>query len=92
MEENNIIELEEDYIVLSIPVNTLEVSISAKVWHDGRVVEVSKVMDLDTVREMFKEAQNGYFPENAVFTLTDKGKAYLEELKRRQLVEMEEAE
>lgn len=86
------IDLEEEYIVLSIPKDAVEVTIRAKVWHKGSVIEVEKTVDFDTIREMFKEADQGYIPENAIFTLTDKGKAYLEELKRKQLAGMEEDE
>lgn len=91
MEEKgfNEIELEEDYLVIAAPVDTLEVTIKAKVWHNGSVIEVGKTMDLKEVRRAFEEARNGYIPEDAVFTLTDKGKEYLERLKQEQRERME---
>ena len=58
--------------------------ITAKVWHNGQTITVSKTMDFDEVRAAFRDAQENYIPEDAVFTLTDRGRAHLEELKERQ--------
>ena len=84
------IELTEQYIVLAIPKDTVEVDITAKVWHKGGIVNVKKTMDFDEVRAMFKEAEQGYFPEDAIFTLTDLGKEELARLKAEQLARLEE--
>ena len=71
------LELDEDYIVLLIPSTTCEVTITAKVFYEGELVTVTKVMNFDEVREAFTEAANGYIPEDTVFTITDKGKEAL---------------
>ena len=50
------VELSEEFIVLAIPATTVEVTISAKVWCDGEVVEVKRTMPFDEVRGAIKEA------------------------------------
>lgn len=71
----------EEFIVLAIPASTVEVTISAKVWHDGEVVEVKRTMPFDEVRDAIKEAQEGYIPSDAIFVLNpDISKSKLEKL------------
>lgn len=77
------IELKEKYIVLSIPEDSVGVTITAKVLIGEKITEVSRNMDFAEVRAAFKEAEEGYVPPDALFTLTDKGRAYLEELERQ---------
>ncbi len=72
--------LEQNYIVLSLPSETVEVEITAKVYHDGELINVKKTLSIQEVREGFKEAEEGYVPSDAVFQVTEKGLKYLEEL------------
>ena len=93
MDEQNVTQeftLDEEYIVLAIPKATLEVEIIAKVWHDGEVIKVGKTMPYEEVQAAFKEADQGYIPENAVFSLTDKGLREMEELKMKHLDAIED--
>ena len=95
MEDKEIksVELEQDFIVLAIPKDTVEVEITAKVWHDGEVINVGNKMSFDEVRAAFKEAWEGYIPEDAIFTLNpyyDKTK--LEQLVGKYLAKLEEDE
>lgn len=82
--EEEIIELEDEFIVLAIPKDTVEVTISAKVYHDGELLEVRRTMMPHEVREAFKEAETGYIPSDAVFSLTPLGEKYADELIRNQ--------
>ena len=79
----NEIELASSYIVLSLPDATVEVTITAKVFHDGKLMEVSKTLGITEVRAAFKDAEDSYFPPDAEFVITDKGRAYLDELERQ---------
>ena len=79
-DQRNVVALENDYIVLEIPASTLEVKITAKVWHEGEVIEVTRTMSFEEVKEAFKEAEEGYMPSDAVFTLTEKGRMAAERL------------
>ena len=81
MQEENMVELNEKYIVISVPQNAVEVEIKARVYSDGKIMDVSKKMDLDELREAFKDAEENYLDPNATFELTDKGIEYLESLK-----------
>ena len=85
MEEEKKISLNEEPIVLFIPEATLEVKIEAKVWMDGECVTVSKTMPFAEVRAAVEDARTSYIPEDAIFTLTEKGKEELERLRREQL-------
>ena len=80
VKNNDEIYLEENYIVLYLPTETVEVEIVAKVYHDGEIHRVTKTMNIQEVREAFKEAEEGYIPLDATFTLTEKGLRYLEGL------------
>ena len=77
------LELENDFIVLAIPVNTVDLEIRAKVMIDGELVPVMRTMRLDEIREAFKEAEHGYIPSDAVFSLTPLGELELERLKEK---------
>ena len=88
--ENEIIELENEFIVLAIPKNTVEITISAKVFNNGELQTVQRAMSFDEVREAFKEAEQGYIPSDAVFSLTPLGKEYVDKLIKRQREMFEE--
>lgn len=82
--DQEIIELENEFIVLAVPKSTVEVTISAKVYRDGKLQDVHRTMGFDEVREAFKEAEQGYIPSDAVFSLTPLGEKYAEELIKKQ--------
>ena len=71
------IELESDYIVLSIPKDTIEVEINATIWEDGTTQKVTHKMGLAEVRDAFKDAEMNYIDPDAKFSITGKGIAYL---------------
>ena len=77
------IELPQEYIVLAIPDSTVEVTINAKVYYDGEIHKVTRVMDFNEVRDAIKEAQDGYIPSDAIFSLTPLGEKRLNELQER---------
>lgn len=72
--------LEQNYIVLSLPTETVEVEITAKVYHDGELINVKKTLSIQEVHDAFKEAEEGYIPPDAKIQITEKGLKYLEEL------------
>lgn len=77
------IELEQEFIVLAIPASSVQVEITATIFEDGELHKCCRVMDMQEVRDAIQEAKNGYIPSDAVFTLTDVGREYLEKLKER---------
>ncbi len=77
------VELDQEYIVLAIPAAALEVKIEARVYHDGEVRTVSTTLGYKEVRDAIKEAQDGYIPGDALFSLTPLGEEYVKKLKER---------
>lgn len=83
MSEKEEVFLDEEFIVLGIPASTVEVKITAKIWDHGEITEVERVMPFAEVRAAIKEAQDGYIPSDAVFTLTDLELAELAKLRQK---------
>ena len=80
--EEKYVELPEHRAMVMLPENAVQIQIIAKVFEDGDIQNVSMTYDLSDIREMFRKADEGYIDENDRFVLTDKGRAYLEELER----------
>ena len=78
------IRLDEDFIVLTIPKNTVELRMLLQVYIDHTLVPVTKDMDMFEIREAFKKAEDGYIDEDDEFVLSDEAKAYLDRLNGRQ--------
>ena len=89
-QEKTEIALTDQFMVLAVPERTLEVVITAKVWNDGKVIEVSKTMPYEEVRDAFKDAERNYIPEDAIFALTDLGKEYAGRLIAEQRAKFDE--
>ena len=83
MDEPKVLELENDFIVLAIPANTVDLELRAKIMLYGELVPVSRTMRLEELREAFKEAEHGYIPSDSVFSLTPLGELELERLKEK---------
>lgn len=66
--------MDEDFIVLTIPKNTVEIRMLLQVYVDHTIIPVTKDMDMLEVREAFKKAEDGYIDEDDEFVLTEKGK------------------
>lgn len=77
------VELTQEFIVLAIPAATLEVNITAKIYHEGEIHSVHKTMDFEEVREAIEEAKDGYIPSDALFSLTPLGEKVAAELQAR---------
>lgn len=68
------IELSEDFIVLTLPSDSVEVKMEVKVYFDGGIKTVVKTLGMKDLREAFREAEMWYTPPDIPITLTDKGK------------------
>ena len=67
-------------IILSIPTNTVEMTVKFKLNEKGGVFNVEQTFDLEDIRyaeNLFEQCCNGEYP---MYTLTEKGKEYLEGL------------
>jgi len=73
------VEIMEHRAMLCLPENAVEVEINAKVFENGELMNVSKKLSMQDLREAFRKADDGYIDDDDVFVLTEKGKAYCEE-------------
>ena len=72
--------LDQHRAMVELPENAVEVEMKCKVYHDGELISVSKVMDLSGLREAFRKADDGYIDEDDRLVITDKGREWLEKM------------
>lgn len=77
--ENEISLLEHRAILFGFPEHAVEIEIRAKVFENGELLNVTRKMDMDEIREAFRKADDGYMDDDDTFVITDKGIAFLEE-------------
>ncbi len=80
---DDFLSLDEEFIVLAAPTDTVEVDIEAKIYHDGELFKVSRHMDFNEVRQAFAEAKTGYIPSDTLFSLAPVGEEKMLDLVRR---------
>lgn len=81
MDDREYIELNEHRAMINLPENTVELTVTAKVFEGGELHTVSLTYGMSQVREMFEKADKGYIDDDDRFVITEKGIAWLEELK-----------
>lgn len=74
------IELAEKPLVLYVPEDSVEATVTVVVYIDGELQTVEKKLSMSDIREGFRDCEENYIPEDAMFTLTEKGRAYLDSL------------
>jgi len=74
------IELMEHHAVIDIPEDTVSMDICIHVLVDGKIETVQKGFNLQDIREMFNKADDGYYADDDVWTLTDKGRELADKL------------
>lgn len=63
----------EKDIVLSIPVNTIEMKVCLTMYDNGEIVKAEQVLDMESIKEceqLFEDTISGEYP---VYTFTEKG-------------------
>lgn len=70
--------LTEHRAMVEMPENAVEVTLNAKVFYDGELITVHKVLDMNDIRTAFKKADDGYIDDEDRFCLTEKGIQWLE--------------
>ena len=76
------VEFTTEYAVFEIPIHTLSIDMNLKVFDGEKIIECTRSYSMDDVRAAVSDAEENYIPEDATWTLTEKGREYLEELKR----------
>ena len=80
LEPGTMINLDQEFIVLAIPDDTVEVDITAKIYINHELHEVTTHMDFPEVRAAIREAQQGYIPSDALFCLAPAPKEKMKKL------------
>lgn len=78
-------DIELHNIIMQIPKNASELTITAKIIEGDKVVKVQGVYNVDEIfqaRKDFLDYVDGGDDYNATYSLTDEGRAYVEELIR----------
>lgn len=86
-EKNEQIDLDESFIVLAIPDDTVEIDITAKIYFGSEIREVTKHMDFPEVRAAIRDGMKNYMPDDALFTFAPTGREKLEALLKQCLVD-----
>ena len=74
-------------IIMSIPTNTIEMTIKLKMYEDGEIIDAEQVFDLNEIgyaEDLFKQCCDGEYPR---YTLTEKGREYAEGLCGERMVD-----
>lgn len=80
LHDEKFIELMEHHAVIDIPEDTVSMDICIHVLVDGKIETVQKGFNLQDIREMFNKADDGYYADDDVWTLTDKGRELADKL------------
>lgn len=80
MKPGDEVELDNHRAMIEIPENTVELEIIAKVYYDGKIIEVAKFLGMVEVREACRKADEGYIDDDDKFYIAEKGEQFLKEL------------
>ena len=67
-------------IIMSIPTNTIEMTVKLKMYEDGKLVDAKQIFNLEDIKhaeDLFEQCCAGEYP---TYTLTEKGEKYVERL------------
>ena len=67
-------------IIMSIPTNTIEMTIKLKMYEDGEMFYAKQIFSLEDIKDaedLFEQCRDG---EYTIHTLTEKGEEYVERL------------
>ena len=83
MAESDIIaEYACDPIILYMPPETVEITLTLKVLQDGELVTAHRTLGVTEVRKAFQDAEDNYIDPDRTYTLTDKGRELVEQIRK----------
>ena len=74
-------------IIMSIPTNTIEMTIKLKMYEDGEMFYAKQVFNLEDIKDaedLFEQCCDGEYP---IHTLTEKGREYAERLRGERMID-----
>lgn len=69
--EQEYLELEQNYAVIDLPKNAVEVELNVKVYHEGKIRKVGRTLNMEDIREAFYKAEEGYIDPDTLFYATN---------------------
>ena len=74
-------------IIMSIPTNTIEMTVKLKMYENGEMFYAKQIFNLEDIKhaeDLFEQCCEGEYP---VYTLTEKGREYAEGLCRERMID-----
>lgn len=71
MAKEEYLELDQRCAVIDLPCNAVEVVLTVKVYHDGKIRKVGKTLNMEDIREAFYKADEGYIDPDTLFYATN---------------------
>ena len=68
-------------IIISIPTNVIEMTVKIKLYENGEIIDAEQVFDLNEIgyaEDLFEQCCEGEYP---TYTITEKGREYVEGLR-----------
>lgn len=82
--EQTLVELKNANAVVELPVNAVKIKLCVTYYADDQLNECYRIMELSEIQQAFQLARDYYEDPDARYTLTDKGREYLDELEKKQ--------
>ena len=74
-------------IIVSIPTNTIEITIKLKMYEDGEMFYAKQIFSLEDIKDaedLFEQCCEGEYP---TYTITEKGREYTEGLRGERMID-----
>ena len=74
-------------IIISIPTNTIEMTVKLKLYENGEIVDAEQPFDLNEIKyaeDLFEQCCEGEYP---IYTITEKGREYFEVLRNERVID-----
>ena len=74
-------------IIVPIPTNTIEMTVKLKMYEDGEMFYAKQIFNLGDIKDaedLFEQCCEGEYPR---YTLTEKGREYVEELRGERMID-----
>ena len=74
-------------IIMSIPTNTIEMTIKLKMYEDGEMFYAKQIFNLEDIKDaedLFEQCCDGEYPR---YTLTEKGREYTKGLRGERMID-----
>ena len=74
-------------IIISIPANTIEMTVKLKMYENGEMFYAKQIFNLEDIKDaedLFEQCRDGEYPTH---TLTEKGEEYAERLRNERVID-----